>query len=224
MTNRLREAVPIKLRERAYASFTERLLSREIRAGQFVSQRELVEMTGVPLGAIRELIPRLEAEGLIRTIPQRGMQVAHVDLELIRSAFQFRLMLEREAARLYTRDATEAMIAGQREAHETVVRRAAEHGITDALLEDAQHVDLAFHEALIDHLSNDIVSKAYRVNWIKIRLIRQAETGLSAALLIPVMEQHLRIVSAIAARDADAAVEAVDAHISGSARRALGMG
>jgi len=29
------------------------------------------------------LIPRLEAEGLIRTVPQRGMQIATVDLTLV---------------------------------------------------------------------------------------------------------------------------------------------
>ena len=50
--------------------------------GQFISQRELVELTGLPLGAIRELVPRLEAEGLIKTVPQRGMLVAHVDVSL----------------------------------------------------------------------------------------------------------------------------------------------
>ncbi len=83
-----------KLRDRAYDSFTERLLSREIKPGQFISQRELVEITNMPLGAIRELIPRLEAEGLITTVPQRGMQVAHVDLNLIRNAYQFRMFLE----------------------------------------------------------------------------------------------------------------------------------
>ena len=60
-----REGEPLKLRERAYASFTERLLAREIKPGQFVTQRELVALTGLPLGAIREMIPRLEAEGLI---------------------------------------------------------------------------------------------------------------------------------------------------------------
>ena len=49
---------PLKLRDKAYDSFTERLLSREIKPGQFVSQRELVEITNMPLGAIRELIPR----------------------------------------------------------------------------------------------------------------------------------------------------------------------
>src|SRR6185369_1239754 len=90
----LEDRAPSNLREKAYDSFTRHLLSREIRAGQFISQRELVEITGLPLGAIRELIPRLEAEGLVRTVPQRGMQVAHVDLHLIKDAFQFRLFLE----------------------------------------------------------------------------------------------------------------------------------
>ena len=80
----------MKLRDQAYQRFTRGLLEREIRAGQFVSQRELAEITGMPLGAIRELIPRLEADGLIRTVPQRGMQVAQVDVRLIRDAFGFR--------------------------------------------------------------------------------------------------------------------------------------
>ena len=62
------------LRECAYEKFTERLLSRDILPGQFFSQRELVAVTGMPLGAIRELIPRLEADGLIATVPQRCMQ------------------------------------------------------------------------------------------------------------------------------------------------------
>jgi DNA-binding GntR family transcriptional regulator len=76
-----------KLREKAYESFTQELLLGRIRPGQFLSQRELVELTGLPLGAIRELIPRLEVEGFITTVPQRGMQVVHADVKLIRDAF-----------------------------------------------------------------------------------------------------------------------------------------
>ncbi|MDH3743372.1 MAG: GntR family transcriptional regulator, partial [Hyphomicrobiales bacterium] len=91
---RLRAPGP-RLREQAYDRFTEQLFEKSIVPGQFVSQRELVALTGLPLGAIRELIPRLEADGLITVIPQRGMQIATVDLNLIRNAFQLRLFLER---------------------------------------------------------------------------------------------------------------------------------
>ena len=110
----------ISLRARAYESFRQQIVQANIRAGQFISQRELVALTGQPLGAIRELIPRLEAEGLIVTVPQRGMQVAHVDLSLIRNAFQFRLILEREAVAAFTQGASEALIERLASAHDTI--------------------------------------------------------------------------------------------------------
>jgi len=215
-----RDGEPLKLRERAYASFTERLLAREIRPGQFVTQRELVAMTGYPLGAIRELIPRLEAEGLIKTVPQRGMQVAHVDLNLIRNAFQFRLFLEKEATAAYTRTATDEEIAEQRQRHEAIIRRA-EAGGDETLIEDAENVDRLMHEMIIDHLDNDIVSQAFRVTWLKIRLIRQYETRIQNHILIPVMQDHLKIIAAIESRDPEAAATEMSAHINNARTRAM---
>ncbi len=215
-----REGEPLKLRERAYASFTEKLLARDIKPGQFVTQRELVAMTGMPLGAIRELIPRLEAEGLIKTVPQRGMQVAHVDLNLIRNAFQFRLFLEKEATALFTLNATDAAIAEQRERHEAIIRRAEAGGDPD-LIEDAEDVDRLMHEAIIDHLDNDIVSKAFRVTWLKIRLIRQYETRIQNHILLPVMQDHMTIIAAIESRDPQAAAEAMSVHIGNARNRAM---
>lgn len=108
------------LREKAYASFTRHLLARDVRPGQFVSQRRLVELTGLTLGAIRELIPRLEAEGLIKTVPQRGLQIAHIDLNLIREAFQLRVFLEKEAVALFTRSASDETIAGLLKQHRDI--------------------------------------------------------------------------------------------------------
>lgn len=215
-----RDIEPLKLRERAYASFTERLLTREIRAGQFVSQRELVVLTGLPLGAIRELVPRLEAEGLIKTVPQRGMQVAHVDLNLIRNAFQFRAFLEREATALYAQNASDASITAQRQAHEAIIARA-ESGGDAELVRDAEAVDRGLHEAIIDHLDNEIIAKAYRVNWLKIKLIRQNETRLYAELVVPVMRDHLRVIAAMEARDGDRAAAAMLDHIANARARAI---
>ncbi|HEY6132882.1 MAG TPA: GntR family transcriptional regulator, partial [Rubrivivax sp.] len=71
------------LRARAYESFRQQILQANIRPGQFISQRELVQLLGMPLGAVRELIPRLAAEGLLHTVPQHGLQIAHVNLKLI---------------------------------------------------------------------------------------------------------------------------------------------
>lgn len=211
-----------KLRERAYAAFTDRLLAREIVPGQFVSQRELVEITGLPLGAIRELVPRLEAEGLIVTIPQRGMQVAHVDLSLIRNAFQFRLMMEREAVEVFVREAPDSEIGRLLEAHEKVIKDAKKK-ITPDVIRRAQIVDWDMHDTVVDFLGNEIVSSAYRVNSIKIRLIRQAEVRLDPSRVETVMREHLEIVRRMAARDVEGARNALAAHIQDAKNRAMGL-
>jgi DNA-binding GntR family transcriptional regulator len=213
-----RKATP--LREKAYVDFTDRLLSREIKPGQFITQRELVDLSGLPLGAIRELIPRLEAEGLIITVPQRGMQVANVNLDLIRNAFQFRLFMEREATALFTQRADTQLIDHLRQEHDLIIERAVS-GQRNGLVADAQAVDQHLHETIIDHLGNDIISKAYRVNWLKVKLIRQNETRLYDDLVIPVMEDHIAILHAVARRDADGAADAMSRHINNARQRAM---
>lgn len=210
----------IKLREAAYESFTERLLARDIAPGQFVTQRELVSLTGMPLGAIRELIPRLEADGLIKTVPQRGMQVAHVDVDLIRNAFQFRLFMEREAVRLFVSAVPDEDLCDWRTRHESVLARAGA-GMTAALRDEAQQLDWDMHDAIIDSLGNEIISNAYRVNSIKIRLIRQDETRLHSHLVVSVMSEHLKVLDAFDTRDPDAAAAALAEHIQNAKARAL---
>lgn len=216
------EREPLKLRERAYDSFTRHLLASDVRPGQFVSQRELVELTGLPLGAIRELVPRLEAEGLIKTVPQRGMQIAHIDVNLIRDAYQFRLFLEKEAMALYVGTASDEDIAALRLRHEDIVRRAEAGDTSPALVAEAQAVDWHLHDTIIDALGNEIISKAYRVNSIKIRLIRQELTRIDG-LVLSVMREHLGIIEAMESRDPVRAADAIAAHITHARNRAMGL-
>ena len=216
------EREPTKLREQAYDSFTRHLLARDVRPGQFISQRELVELTGLPLGAIRELVPRLEAEGLIKTVPQRGMQVAHIDLTLIRDAYQFRLFLEREAVALFAERAPDELLAKLRADHERVLERVARDGNTPDVIAEAQAVDWGMHDTIIDALGNEIISKTYRVNAIKTRLIR-AELVRIDPVVAPVMREHLGILEAIETRDGAKAAAAIAAHIDNARNRAMGI-
>lgn len=222
-TQHNKDVEPLKLREQAYEGYTRSLLSQEIKPGQFITQRQLVAITGFPLGAIRELVPRLEAEGLIRTAPQRGMQVPQVDLNLVRNAYQFREFIEVAAVRLFATSADPKLIASLRARHEEILARH-KRGSEDGLMQDAEAVDLHLHEAIIDALGNDIVTQAYRVNWIKIKLIRLAETRLYVPMIPSVIGEHMRIIAALEARDPEAAARAMHAHIDVARRRAINMG
>ncbi len=213
-------AAPKKLREKAYARFTDQLLSRELRPGQFVSQRELVEITGMPLGAIREIVPRLEVEGLIRTVPQRGMQVAHIDVALIREAFQFRLFMEREAVMEFAASATDAQIADLIRQHREILDEVLAIGETRENEARAQALDWGMHDLIIDALGNEIISKAYRVNSIKMRLIAQERYRIDGRVA-SAMREHLAVLEAIAARDPHKAATAITFHVGMARELAL---
>lgn len=211
------------LRARAYESFQQQIVQASIRPGQFVSQRELMQLLGMPLGAVRELIPRLEAEGLLRTVPQRGLQIAHVDLRLINNAFQFRALLEREAATHFCSVVSDADLAAIDDAHQRIVQRARKGPIDDALLTDATTVDWGLHDMMIDTLGNELISEAYRINSLRVRLIRLEGSTLSAEALLPAMEEHLWFIEALRRRDAAAVAERLGHHIESARLRVLGL-
>ncbi len=210
------------LRLVAYEQFTQQILNANIRPGQFVTQRQLMSLTGMPLGAVREMVPRLEAEGLLRTVPNRGLQVCHVDLRLIRNAFQLRFMLEREAVVNFVRTATDAELDRLERMHKDIVKRASSKKIDERLIADAQTVDWGLHDTMIDAMSNEIVSSIYRVNSLRIRLIRLEHVVLTPEVVLPTMREHLELIAALKARDADTAVALLEIHIDNARRRSMG--
>ncbi len=216
-------SAPISLRAQAYESFQQQIVDANIRPGQFVSQRELMQLLGMPLGAVRELIPRLEAEGLLKTVPQRGLQVAHVDLKLINNAFQLRRLLEREAATRFVTTVSDADLAAIEQAHLNIVKRARKKAIDDSLLKDATAVDWGLHDLMIDALGNELISEVYRINSLRVRLIKLEGSTLSPDVLIPAMEEHLWFIDALKRRDAPAVIERLSHHIESAHRRVLGL-
>ena len=205
----------------AYESFRRQILSAKIRPGQFVSQRELTQLLDLPLGAIREMIPRLEAARLIVTVPKRGLQIAPVDLKLIRNAFQVRSMVEREAVRHFLRSASDEELARIEAQHVAILKRAASIKPDPTLDSDAQTVDWGLHDTMVDSIGNEILSEIYRVNSLHVRLIR-LDAGLVRPMrIVPAMEEHLQFIAALKARDEDRAVGSMSDHIERSRARVL---
>lgn len=212
----------LRLRDHAYSNFTQKLLAQDIRPGQVVSQRELVELTGMPLGAIREMIPRLEADGLIKTVPKRGLQVLSIDLDLVRNAFQLRSIIEGEAIAEFCKTAKSEEIDRWLSQH-CDIREDADAAVTPEVLQKAQATDWAFHDHIIDAMGNQIISDIHRINAIKIRLIRNSDTRMLPELVVSVLDEHIAVLRALKARDSAGAVAAIHAHINSAKRRALGM-
>ncbi|WP_439589403.1 GntR family transcriptional regulator [Hydrogenophaga sp.] len=209
------------LRVLAYEKFRQQILDGRLHAGQFVSQRELTELLEMPLGAIREMIPRLEAVRLIHTVPKRGLQVARVDLRLIRNAFQVRALIEREAIQHFAGVASDAELDELAQQHRDILTRAESGNPDPALDNDAETVDWGLHDRMVDAMDNDILSEIYRVNSLHVRLIRLDSQLVRPMRVIPGMVEHLRFIKALQEHDGERAVEMLLSHIDSSRQRIL---
>ena len=211
------------LRAQAYDAFTRQLLERRLVPGQFVTQRDLAALVGFPLGAIREMIPRLEAEGLVQTLAQRGLQITGADPRLIRDAFQLREMIESDAITHFVRTASDEIVAREVDALASLSAQARAGHIDDGLVARAQAVDWGFHDAIVESLGNPLVNDVHRVNAIRIRLMMYDRVTLTPELLAPALEEHRPMLDAVQRRDAKSAVRALRAHLASARRRALGL-
>lgn len=212
---------PVAQRTLAYHGFRQQIIDARIRPGQFVSQRELMELLKMPLAAVRELVPRLEAAGLIKTVPKRGLQIAPVDLKLIRNAWQVRAMVEREAVQHFAATASPATVTRLIEQHEAILQRALQPEPDATLEKDAQAVDWGLHDTMVDAIGNEILSEIYRVNSLHVRLIRYDADSLRPMQVVPAMREHLDFLHALAEGDRAGALARMMAHIEQSKHRVL---
>jgi DNA-binding GntR family transcriptional regulator len=208
-------------RQTAYQRFQRLLLAGQIQPGQNLSQRDLVSKLGISLGALRELLPRLEAENLLAVLPQRGIQITTVDLRMIRESYQMRLAYEREATIYALEHVGDEALQQQRALHASILERASSSGISGALLDEAQKIDSDFHDFLIGATGNEILIQAYSINAIRVRMIQLDRIRLNPVVLAPALADHLDIIDALLQRDRGRAVMAMETHIHNARLRAV---
>ena len=210
------------MREVAYERFKAELFKRNLAPGQFVSQVELCTLLDVPLGPTREALKRLEAENLVRLIPQRGIQIADIGVTLIHEAFEFRIVLETAAIRRFVQTADDAVLDDLERSTTAVQQKMAGKSDVDVkLLDAALQVDWGMHNLIVEAMGNRILMTAHQQNFDKIKMIRLH--GRSPRYLPLAMEEHLAVIAAMKARDADQAAAALELHLRCAERRALGL-
>lgn len=214
----------IPLRQAAYESIENLLKDGELRPGQIVSQRELVKRTGLTLGAVREAVPRLEAEGLLQTVPQRGLMVPSLDIAFVRDAYELRRVLEMSAIPAAVERMPDAAIEELIEWHRGLRARIERGGSAEAALaaDALQKRDWSMHEGFVAMTGNRLMSNIFRVTAIKIRMAVQSRIQVTPYNALRVIDEHLAILEPLARRDAKAMAAGLTRHIDNSLMIALG--
>lgn len=195
------------LRELVFEALREAIIQGRLHPGERLMEIQLAEELGVSRTPVREAIRKLELEGLVLMIPRKGAYVSEISMKDIADVFEIRRALEGLAARLAAERATEQEI----ERLERALVKIAEIAQAEDL-DGAVALDTDFHEELMAASHNPRLSQL--VSNLREQIQRFRLTSLSHPGRVKLaVEEHRKIVDAIASHDADLAQNLAYEHI-----------
>jgi DNA-binding GntR family transcriptional regulator len=184
------------------------ILDSVFKPGARLSDQRLSIDLGVGRTAIREALARLNKEGLVELIPNRGAFVRNVNGEQVIHLFEAREVLETHAARLAAVRATPQRLKALNETLAITRISLGESG-------GAYPVTLDFHDHVIDMSGNPVLIQLARDVNRQLRLARN-HSGNSPERAGRAFDEHVRIFDAIQRGDGDGAALAMHDHIEGA--------
>jgi DNA-binding GntR family transcriptional regulator len=201
--------------QRAYEHVKAQLLDGRFRDGELLSEGAVADAVGISRTPVREAFLRLASEGLLELYPKRGALVVPVSAVDAVELFETRVLVESHCIRT----ALGLDAAGLGEA----ARAALEEGRVLAGSGDRAGfiaADRALHRTWVAAAGNRVLLTLF--DQLRDRQQRVAASIIASGRRAPaqLVAEHEEIVLALCANDADAAVEALRAHL-GAARHAL---
>lgn len=199
---------PAGLTALTYDAIRAAIVGRKLPAGSKLSVPELASRLRVSRTPVKEALTRLEREGLVTTVPNRGSFVSFLSADDVREVYQLREMLEGLVCRL----AAEKVQAGHVRALRRLLRTQ-EQALRSANIDRIIQVDLEFHRYLRELAGNRRLKALLQNLQDQIRIV------FATSITIPgrrqkAVAEHLKILAAIERRDPEAAERAAREHIA----------
>jgi DNA-binding GntR family transcriptional regulator len=195
----------------AYHRLKQSIYDGSLRAGQKLVERELSRRLGVSRIPLRESLIRLEAEGLVRSIPYSSTYVEDLEPVDVLEVYSLRLALEPMATRLAAL-AHRPSLTGRLRRWCGQMSLLYEQGKNQQL----DRLDYAFHHAIVRAAGHKRLLRAYESAHILIVGPKLQYAHLKDQPPRQIAEDHLKIVNLIEAGDAEGAQRAAYEHVSNS--------
>lgn len=195
------------LRELVFEAIREAIISGDLKPGQHLMESELANDLGVSRTRVREALRKLEQEGFVVIIARKGAYVADISLKEIVDVFEIRGALEGLAAELAAERASDEKIE---EMERCLVELSAMIEAKD--LKRIVEIDSRFHEILYSSSRNERLSQLLSLLREQIHRFR-TRTMTHPSRMRVALEEHRRIIEAVAARDGALARRLAQEHI-----------
>ncbi len=187
-------------------ALTRAIVEHRLLPGTKLAEQKLADHFGVSRTLVRQALFQMAQNRLISMEPARGAFVSAPTVEEARQVFAVRRMLEGEMTRAFVREVTPARIRALRDhiAQEKAAVDAQDAASRTELLGD-------FHVRMAELMDNEVLAQILRDLVSRTSLITLMYQQGGAALHS--QEEHVELVKAIAARDADRAARLMDEHL-----------
>jgi DNA-binding GntR family transcriptional regulator len=182
------------------------IVTLELKPGEILDKGAICERLGVSRFPVSEALARLQSEGLVEIMPQRGSMVSRVKIGDVVEYMLIRKALESEAIRVLMARPPGGLVE-ELERNLDEQTRAARKGDRETF----HRFDIEFHEILFEAMNFSrirAVIDSARANLDRARLLILDPRRLSAT-----QAEHKAFADGIAAGDADRAVAAMRKHI-----------
>lgn len=210
------DRVAAPLREQVISALRQAIRNFDLKPGQRLVERELIEKLGVSRTTIREALRELASEGLVTVVPQRGAIVSAPSLAEAMDLYEVRAALESLLARHFVERASDTEV-------KELTRSVEDFAKVSRTASDFRMILAAkdqFYRVLIAGARSATLRQLIESIQARVQVLRA--TSLSeAGRASEVVNELNAIVKAISDRDADRAATLTAQHVSNASVTAL---
>lgn len=200
-----------KLVEQVHKAILSEIAEGKLKAGSRIIQEQIAQELGVSRQPVQQSLVLLKNQGVLIDAPGRGLQVAPLNLELIRQMYEVRAVIEglvfRKAAENFSENAkkrAEKLLAAGRQA------------VIKASVRDLISADMAFHSFFYELADNPIITQSMETQWVNTQRV-MGSVLLSADKPRDIWDEHEVMLGLVAAGEAAKAERLARTHIEEAA-------
>jgi DNA-binding GntR family transcriptional regulator len=193
--------------ERIAFSVLQAIAGQRLRPGTRLTEEDLATVFSVSRTVVRQALTQLAAHGIVGVRPKKGWYIIEPPEREVREVFAARRLVESAIIREFATTATPEQIRSLQE-HVRAQQRAIDAG--DAALRT--HLLTDFHVRIAEIAGNAVVTRMIRDLTMRTNLIAMLyQSGQEASASCA---EHVRVLKAVKARDADGAARLMSEHVS----------
>ena len=195
----------------------QRIFKRELKPGSWIDEMKLAEEYGISRTPLREALKLLAAEGLVTMKVRRGAYVTEVSKADLADVYHLLGLLESDAAAAVARHATDADLRELEDLHQQLASVSVqEHSGSQAFIA----LNVRFHARLLAIANNRW--REQMVNDLrKVMKLHGHSSLLKAGRIQQSLREHSALLSALKARDPEAATKRMQEHFASGFEAAI---